>query len=745
MWCLKSNEGLCIYILPNQKKSFGKSQSDIKLVRDAAISELHAVISVESNSVEPGTQYNCVISNVSKNGTVVARDKEKKKLSGNDKFTLRPGDVVQFGQKYTFVVMCHLFVIVKSGLNEEDTERLRNIVDYLGGSLSETWDNSCTHLTVAKSVLFTTKLACALASAKSIVTIMYWEAVNIAIKEAKELPKIEDFLPSVKEDWLKVCPRFFLPNKERKTLFKGLSFVHFCTKQYFTYAQLIAAAGGKSCVYPTKRPLTPRDLTAKNAIVIQQPANDSSQLTQVFAVDYPIIYNKLRAIKRRLVSDTEIPLAILHCTKEMYCNPKFDFATFVKLKTQMFSPSDLIIADDTQDIVDNPAKRQIERDIIPETCDSPSNNVVAKKSEERDTYNAKKSDIAIRDEQNNRESKRKIIPETCDSQISSHISKKSRLSDENEQSNTTISTDDTAMKIQTGESNLKNINCFDESQNNISNNNKNNFASDIVCKKIIKQAQIIPESCCSSEESVNNSFSEDKSNNKQACIIFDALKSKEENIVSNLVVDKEKNIKLQEKENNSILGRNNKRKNMSEENKYKLQQFENTFMNKDNSLTSENNCKENLSVENDNLNDNHDKSENTRLEESKNLERPRIVSIEKIDNNEMYIHRQKEKSTSGKYCFTVEESQNSLKDSKLDSAGKSERNREDQNVKENKIQQKDKRKEKPQKPVANWYERYVNKEFTDEILRKDTPCGKRFRKKSIMIPKKILKADDFVL
>lgn len=49
-------------------------------------------------------------------------------------------------------------MIVRSGLNEEDTERLRNITDYLGGVLSETWDTSCTHLTVAESVLFTTKV-----------------------------------------------------------------------------------------------------------------------------------------------------------------------------------------------------------------------------------------------------------------------------------------------------------------------------------------------------------------------------------------------------------------------------------------------------------------------------------------------------------------------------------------------------------------------------------------------------------
>lgn len=49
-------------------------------------------------------------------------------------------------------------MIVRSGLNDEDTKRLKDIVDYLGASLVETWDNSCTHLTVAKSVLFTTKV-----------------------------------------------------------------------------------------------------------------------------------------------------------------------------------------------------------------------------------------------------------------------------------------------------------------------------------------------------------------------------------------------------------------------------------------------------------------------------------------------------------------------------------------------------------------------------------------------------------
>lgn len=29
---------------------------------------------------------------------------------------------------------------------------------------------------------------------------------------------------------------------------------------------------------------------------------------------------------------------------------------------------------------------------------------------------------------------------------------------------------------------------------------------------------------------------------------------------------------------------------------------------------------------------------------------------------------------------------------------------------------------------SNWYEKYLNQRFTNEILRKDIPCGKRFIK-----------------
>jgi len=118
--------------VPNQKKSFGRSLSNVKLEEDPTISRLHAVISVEPSEeseesvclflfvclshrciydeIAPlimlylfQTLYKCVISDLSKYGTFVIRDEQKIKLSV-EKFVLKAGDTVQFGLKEsTFV------------------------------------------------------------------------------------------------------------------------------------------------------------------------------------------------------------------------------------------------------------------------------------------------------------------------------------------------------------------------------------------------------------------------------------------------------------------------------------------------------------------------------------------------------------------------------------------------------------------------------------------------------------------
>ncbi|XP_077266703.1 uncharacterized protein LOC143899859 isoform X2 [Temnothorax americanus] len=755
MWCLKGRENFCVYILPNQKKSFGKSLSDIKLEGDPTISRFHAVVSVEPTE-ESETQYRCVINDVSKYGTFVIRDNKKRKLLP-DKFVLKVDDVVQFGLKEsTFVVLCHSFVIARSSLGEQGIKKLQDIAQNLKATLSETWGNFCTHLTVAESTLFTPKLACALAFAKPVVTNAYWEAVDVAVKESKELPKIEDFLPKLREDWLKVDPRKFLPDEKRRTLFKGLSFIHFCAKQYSANAPLITAAGGgKSCVYPTKRPLTPRDLTAKNAIVILHPASDSTQLTQAIAADYPIIHRKLKAVKRRMISDSEIPIAVLHCNTETYCNPKYDFATYLKSETPNIFLSNTII-ENTQDIV-NTDTRQIKRKIIPETCESPSNESVSKKVRFDESERNISGNITTTQNTDNIESKCKIIPETCDSQTSKKSSKSSYPFNESEkkcmsgtnESNIAMNNMQNAsnreikykMTVKTYDSqNNENISSqvfYESEQRYVSDTSRSNILTKIQNKSIIKnnhssneqknisdsntntilpndtnKHKIIPESCCSVEKNISDIFS-GKSNNKEVRIIPETCEFNEELVGNNAVTKKEQqNFELQEES-------------MLQENEYGFQQ------------------QENLIVEKDNVNKNNDKF--ARWESSKNVKTPHTVSIKEINDStaiDINIKQGKENSLFEKGCSRVE-LQDSLKKQKLSPVCNSEKNQEDKRVKEDKIYTKDNKKEELRKTSAS--KTYLNQGFTDKILRKDVPCGKKFIKMFVMKPERILRRNDFVL
>ncbi|XP_011138845.2 nibrin [Harpegnathos saltator] len=692
MWCFKEQEGRCIYILPGHKVSFGKSLSNIKIEGDATVSRLHAIVSSEPYE-EQELQYKCVIQDRSKYGTYVLRDGEKRKLFTDEKFILKAGDKVQFGLKHSiFIVLRHSFLVVASSLCKEEMEKLRSIVKDIGGVLSDNWHNSCTYLTVPNEFLFTIKLACALASSKMIVTTGYWEAIMKAIGENKELPKIEDFLPTVtKEEWIRVDTQL-LPKEERRTLFRGLSFVHFCAKQYSAYAPIITAAGGKSCVYPTKKPLTPRDLTAKNAIVIQQPTNDSSQFTiQVIATDYPIIHQKLSALKRRMICDSEIPLAILHCSTEKYCNPKFNFGTILKSSTQMFSPSDLVIVEDTQDASSTSNKRKIEGTEQP-----------------------------------------RIIPETLDSQCDSGTSKKVRICDKNE-------------------------------QEDILENSKRE--SDVFSNKNDKQPQIIPETCDSLDKSIaSDNFS--RSDIKKPRIIPESC---DKNSVSSPSIQDEQCSKdispedigfpqeekvILEKKHGSTL---EKRNVMFEEDDLLL---EDTTFNKDNLTLKRKNLmfKKSCPLKNDNWAGQNDEDESESWKSSKG---PRIVSIEKINNSDksnIRTDRMANKSL-GKDCFEIEESFDSqLKqrdkydDEKvevIDIEKENKRGKEKSRkmeMKELKIEEKDEKREVERRKIGtDWYDKYLSAEFTDKILRKDAPCGKRFTKVLIPIPAKKLRADDFIL
>ncbi|XP_020284599.1 nibrin [Pseudomyrmex gracilis] len=810
MFCFKRRENtserkdFCVYILPNQEKIFGKL-GDIKLEGDATISRKHATVSVQLTD-ESDTQYKCVINDTSKYGTYIMRNNEKKQLLPNENFLLKADDIVQFGLKdTTFVVSFHMFVTAKSSLDVQNVEKLKNVIHLIKGRISENWENSCTHLTVDKTVPVTAKITCALATLKPIVTIEYWEAVNIAIKEFKELPKIEDFLPTIKEELLNASSNLLLSNEKRRTLFKGLSFVHFCVKQYYAYASVIIAAGGKSCVYPTKRPLTPRDLTAKNAIVIQQPVSDSSE-TQIIPPDYRVIYRKLQDIKRRMISETEIPLAILHCSTEIYCNPLFKFGTLLKSKPHVIATN--VMVEDTQDVVKTDT-RQVKRKIIPETYDSqdiqhlPTRVRFSDESEQRNIPRASTSGNVTEDTQNavKRNIGCKIIPETCSSLNSD------KVSNESEQNISCASAKDTSMIVSENtvrkdnrckiiipetcnspniESVSKNSSSYESEQRNISRFSKSGIATEIgqKNKKRDFEYKIIPETCTSSNtESISKksqllneneqtnvvNVSSDKVSRKlqvisdEACrppnVVINMFSSnstrKNNNKQPLMIFDKNDivNKPAEKKQTISLHQRNTPKENILTPST-NTQQVENLFRENEFNLQQRENIlmneEDNVIFENVNLSS--PKENNLIIEKTIGNDKHKNTSQEKfknsankqiitIDETDDICMEQRKENNVPGKRATHQEPKKLLKERQLDSASNLDNNRENNRAKENETEERNKSRNTCLE--GNRHKRYLNQERTDKLFRKDGPNGKRFKKAPVIIPTRRLKEDDF--
>ncbi|KAK9295196.1 hypothetical protein QLX08_010414 [Tetragonisca angustula] len=356
MWYLIDLKGHCVYLKPNHETVFGRKSGDVILSNDTSISREHALISVtplnDITSNEPTSI--CKLKDKSKYGTFVFREEEIIQITETE-YNLKHEDKIRFGLlNHIFVVINMPLITITSTLHNEEVERLKNLMEQIDGVIIDDniWRRASTYLTVGKAVL-TLKLVCAMASALPIVTIKYWDEVKFAINNCQPLPDPNNFVPPISEILVTKEKVSLSRNEKRTKLFENLTFIHFSVTQYKKYKKVIKIAGGKSKFF-YRGSLTTTELCVPNIIVLQYPNSEMTQFTDdsIIFSEYILIKNAFQASNRRMISETEIPLAILHCSTEKYCNPMYKFAKLLKTRKPKCDSSENLNLD-TQNLTSN--------------------------------------------------------------------------------------------------------------------------------------------------------------------------------------------------------------------------------------------------------------------------------------------------------------------------------------------------------------------------------------------------------
>ncbi|XP_060822078.1 uncharacterized protein LOC132910412 [Bombus pascuorum] len=351
MWYLVNEQGVRIYLKPNQETLIGRKKADILLPNDKSISKEHASISVtkveEIRSNEPTSI--CKLKDLkSKYGTFIVHERDIIQLTETE-CILKHQDTIRFGlQNHVFKVINVPIITTVSTLCDDEIERLKQLMEEIDGVIitDSDWRRASTYLTVGNAIL-TLKLASAMASALPIVTMKYWDKVKSAIDNGQQLPDANNFVPSISEPLIAKRKVLISPNKKRTTLFENLTFIHFSTTQYRKYKKIIRIAGGISKLFE-RADLTTTEFCNPNVIVLQYPDNDSTQITENIFCIYHSIQQALKANNYRMIAEVEICLAILHCSTEKYCNPMYKFAKLLK-RSERKDDSCEILNLDTQD------------------------------------------------------------------------------------------------------------------------------------------------------------------------------------------------------------------------------------------------------------------------------------------------------------------------------------------------------------------------------------------------------------
>ncbi|XP_056618811.1 nibrin isoform X2 [Triplophysa dalaica] len=311
MWKLQPTEsgGESLFLLSGQTYVVGRKNCEILLSNDQSISRVHARLTV--------TEQGISLKDSSKYGTFV----NDEKLEAGSTKSLQTGDRVTFGVfQSKFRLEKESIVVCSSCVDNEGKVSLSQDVRSIGGRLVNSWTPDCTHL-VMPTVKVTIKTICALLCCRPIVKPEYFSAFSKAVQQKLPLPKPERFRPQVDEPTLTKEDLDLGARPERKSLFKGKTFVYFNSKQMKRLSQAVSCGGAVSQLL--EEGSLPLSLLESSSTCVVDMISDNSQAlippTTKKWVDS--VAQILQRKGLRFITESEIGLAAIHLSNQTYCNP----------------------------------------------------------------------------------------------------------------------------------------------------------------------------------------------------------------------------------------------------------------------------------------------------------------------------------------------------------------------------------------------------------------------------------------
>ena len=309
-------------LIPGHTLTVGRHEGDINNTRDSSMSKSHAKFTViqGEGSDRPrviledvGSKFGTFLNNNILQGSQSAPLRSVQALK--KPYEMKEGDRVRFGVGFsiynlTWIDLHVTSSMLKNGGEKKHLEALLKKIDQ-NNTLESNMSANTSHL-VMESIAVSIKVVNCLARGIPIVVAQYFRDLIQCLNTQQKLPDESGYLPPVaaSEVQLRDNKISFAVNPQRAVLFRGLTFVFLCRRQFTEISPCCRYAGGEADLW-----INEKDVKSLNSshVIIKPTANWSANV-------WESVSSMLSSQSRTAVSQTDIFLAIVYCSTESYCN-----------------------------------------------------------------------------------------------------------------------------------------------------------------------------------------------------------------------------------------------------------------------------------------------------------------------------------------------------------------------------------------------------------------------------------------